>query len=136
MVRDRSVGLAVEEERDAQEEAFKRFTHDYLGASSDRPKASTSEDEGELPPGIDEGSAVKAFAGNGFQVVQDQEEVFPTPPAWSGHARTMAEQIRQQQQEATMLAAIPTWISMADRLVIGIESSQSLPWDIYGGPTR
>jgi hypothetical protein len=96
-----SVGLAAEEEMDAQEEVFKRSAHDYLGASSDSPKASTSEDEGELPPDIDAGSYVQAFACNGFQVVRAQEEESqPAPAICIGHAPTMVERIKQQRQEA------------------------------------
>jgi hypothetical protein len=112
-VRVRSPGLAEEEERDNQEEVLKRFAHDFLGASSDSPKVSTSEDEGDLPPELGDDSTVQAFAGNGFQVVQ--EESAPVAAAWSGHAPTMAEQIRQQQEEAAREAAIPTWMSPAAR---------------------
>jgi hypothetical protein len=54
IIRVRSVGLAHEEEKDAQEDVFKRFAHDFMGASSDSPKASMSEGENELPPDLGE----------------------------------------------------------------------------------
>jgi hypothetical protein len=46
------------------------------------------------------------------------------------------EQIRQQQQKVSMSAAIPTWMSIADRLMIGIESPQPLPWDQFEDAAR
>jgi hypothetical protein len=99
-VRVRSLGLAEEEERYNQEEVLKRFAHDFLGASSDSPKASTSEDEGDLPPELGDDSAVQAFAGNGFQVVQDESA--PIPTTWSGHAAKEARGSSERGSDSDM----------------------------------
>jgi hypothetical protein len=42
-IRVRSVGLALKEEKETRDETFNRFAHDFLGGSSDSPKASNSE---------------------------------------------------------------------------------------------
>jgi hypothetical protein len=128
-VRVRSVGLAVEKEREAQEEIFKRFSRAVLGNSSDSPKLLNSEDENDstLPPDLDEDSAVHVVTGNGFQV--DQEQDGPAPVVW-GSGPTMVEQIREQ-QEREMLAMIPDWMSMADLHMIDVEGMCPVKWDQF-----
>jgi hypothetical protein len=128
-VRARSLGLAIEKEREAQEEVFKRFSQMVLGNSSDRPKASNSEDETDSArqPNLDEDSAVQALPGNGFQIVQDEESE-AVPVVWAS-GPTMAEQIRQQ--EKAMLAMVPDWMSKADRHMMDIQGLQPVKWDQF-----
>jgi hypothetical protein len=78
--RVRSVALAIEEEREIQEEVFKRFSQTVLGNSSDSPEGSNSEDESEgvPPPELDENSAAHAMTGDGFQIVEEEQLV----PQW------------------------------------------------------
>jgi hypothetical protein len=66
---------------------------------------------------------VPEFAGNGFQVVQ--KESAPIPAAWSGRAPTMAE----QQEAVAKEAAIPTWMSPADRHMLNFEGITPFPWE-------
>jgi hypothetical protein len=79
-VRERSLGLAEEEERENQEEVLKRFAHDFLGESSDSPKDSTSQDGSDLLPELGDDSSLQVFAGNGSRVTR--EDGAPIPAGW------------------------------------------------------
>jgi hypothetical protein len=130
-VRVKSVGLAIEEEREDQDEVLRRFSQGILGNSSDSPKASNSEDENDsaLLPYLDEDSVVQAVSGNGFQIVQEEGPGEP-PVIWSSWS-TIAEQIRQQEQEKAMLAMIPDWISKGDQHMMDIPGMRPVKWDQF-----
>jgi hypothetical protein len=102
----------------------------------DSPKTSTSEDENELPPSPGEDSLVQVMTGDGFQMDQDREESVSAPADWTGHAPTMAEQIRQQQQEKLMRELIPDWMTPADRHILDIAGLHPLPWKTFSDAIR
>jgi hypothetical protein len=72
------------------------FAHTFIGASSDGPKASNSEDEDDsrLPPELGEDSAVQVASGNGFPMDQDQEDTSETI-MWEGSQMDDADAVNE-----------------------------------------
>jgi hypothetical protein len=131
-IRVRSVGLAVKEEREAQDEIFQRFSQAVLGNSSDSLRGSNSEGENECARHSEwgEDNAVQAMTGDGFQIVQE-EELVPQWPKPKDQVERLANLLRIQRKEREMEAMIPEWMSKADRYMLDIDGKTPVPWEMF-----
>jgi hypothetical protein len=73
-----STGIAAEEEREQQEQLFRRFqpsqASEVVQVSRYIPRMSTDESDGDMPvPDLDDSGVVQGVSGNGFQIVDPLE---------------------------------------------------------------